>query len=176
MILAMTLMKEYADSLIRLAIPKLGWASWQTVLAPIVGTIIAFVTEYIYHDAGALMFLVAIYAADFLTGVLGAIKNIELKSRKASNIGANLVAGVGLLCLSWWFAKFNPNVDSFFQLFGSTMSGTIYFILTSQNLLSIVENLCKMGVLPAQTMQVLQEYASLKRWFKKKDEPTPPAA
>lgn len=174
--LPFVLMKEYTATLAKLLTPKLGWISVQSFAGPIAGIIsgiVGLIHGYVYDSAGAVLLLVCLYLVDWGTGVFAAAKQKQLVSRKLGNILISMVFGLGFLTLSRWFGTYNPAVNAAFAFFGSSMAGTVYFILTSQLLLSIAENACKLGWLPPQTLEVLQEYASIKRWFKKKDKEPP---
>lgn len=133
----------------------LKWPDIQLPLA-IIGAGLALFRHYVYDDLYALAVLLALYAADWVTGVLAARKARTLESRRLSNILVNIAVGMTLLSGAWHFARANPHTDTFLGLVGLSLSGIFYFILSSQLLLSLIENASKLGVLPADALTIMR--------------------
>lgn len=140
----------------------LKWPDVQLPLA-LMGAAVAVFRHYVYDDLYALAVLLALYAADWATGVLAAWKTGTLVSRKLANILLNITLGVGLLSISWHFSRANPALNTALGLLNSSFAGLFYFILTSQLFLSIVENAGKLGLLPADSLAALRQRLSLRR-------------
>lgn len=140
----------------------LKWPDIQLPLA-IIGAMLAVFRHYVYDDLYAVAVLLALYAADWATGVLAARKTRTLVSRKLANILVSMAVGIGLLSISWHFSRANPALNTFLGLLNTSFAGLFYFVLTSQLLLSLVENASKLGVLPADALTIMRYKLDLRR-------------
>lgn len=134
-----------------------------------VGTI-ASALDYMFHDAEAIVVMLGLFVADWITALVAHSKQRTLRSAKVSIVALRMCMALLLMSVAWWFGQNNPAVNGLLAFAGMSISGIFYFIITSQLILSIAENMALIGVLPLDFVNLLKEKLSWKRIFKKKDD------
>lgn len=112
-------------------------------------TVTSFVTNYIWDDASAVYFMVALIGVDALTGVWKALKYKTFRSSKLPRILVISTIYVVMLAISWNAAKFSP-------LF-IWLPGAVYGGLIGTQIVSIYENLAELGYLPKGLLYDLKQ-------------------
>jgi phage-related holin len=112
-----------------------------TIMA-IIGGFSSFISEYVYSDAKAIYFLLALLSVDCITGVVNAVKKGEFSSKRLPRVLAVMLAYLTVLCLGTQMSKYNTSLDF--------LPGAIYFGLSSVLAISILENINSLGLLPKE--------------------------
>ena len=114
-------------------------------ISGLLGGLTSFITSYIWDDAKAVYFLMALIALDGCTGIVNALRAGTFKSSRLPRILGIMVTYVTVLSMGWHTAKYAPSLDF--------LPGVLYLGFTTVLLVSIIENLSAMGVIPKELSQ-----------------------
>lgn len=103
------------------------------------GALTSFVTGWVFDPAASYFALIALIAADHLTGVILALRNNRFETRKATRIFWTLLSHTGLLTFATNLSK---GSDALFWL-----NEGVFVPLVLVNLISLVKNLSLLGYL-----------------------------
>lgn len=133
--------------------PMLGYDSFQDFFSTLVGNasgkllltisfiagLSGFITDYIYSDAKAIYFLLAILGIDVVTGVLNSLKQGTFCSRRLPRILGVTLSYILVLSIGWNAAKHVPEL--------AFVPGAIYGVMVTTVIVSILENLNELGLI-----------------------------
>lgn len=119
------------------------------VVVAFLASLSTFITDYVYDDARAIYVMLALLIFDFATGIWYAIKSNTFTSTRLPRILVNAVVYTLLLGISW-------NIAEVYPLFGF-LPGLIYGGLIATMLVSLLENLTKLNLIPDSILKRLLE-------------------
>lgn len=141
-------LKDFSISCFGIDHPKICLA-FSFIAATIAG-----VSDYLFQDKTTVYTIIGLYLFDFLTGVIYAMKSKTLMSSRLPRVLLNMILMLGLLAIAWKMGSTHP----LYALLPAAVVGGIYAIL----LVSILENLGKLKVLPKKFASFLKNKFGLK--------------
>lgn len=124
-------------------------------------TISSFITGWIYDDAGAVYTLWVLMFADWGTGIYKAIKQKTFTSSRLFRMPLYFLSTTFLLAISWHIGK----SQYIFQIISSFILGGFYSVY----LISLIENLGELNLLPKRMVNALKNRFGFKAFLDKTD-------
>lgn len=131
------------------------------IMAVIITTLTSIITSYMWDDYNAVITLWLLMGADWLTGIIKAMKLKQFVSNKLYRMPLFFVTTSAVISFSWWIAK----TSTLFYLLPSVVMGgflSVYFV-------SLLENLGELDLLPKNMVKVLRNKFGLKALMEKLD-------
>lgn len=126
----------------------------------VIGGLTSLITSYVYSDANAIYFMVALLGMDLLTAIYRAHKTKTFTSKRLPRVLVVLLSYCLMLAISWNAAKFVP-----LHLF-DFLPGMLYTGFITVLVVSIAENLMFAGLLPKDLYLSIKEKLNFTKWFK----------
>jgi len=144
---------DFIESLIRIK----DWSFTSTIA--LIGVLTTFIGSYMWDDPAAVWTLWSLMIADWITGIWKSMKKKEFVSYKLFRMPLFFVATSFILSISWWMAKASM---IFMPLPAMVMCGFL-----SVNLVSLLENLGELNLLPKTLVTLLSKKFGIKVLYEK---------
>lgn len=134
------------------------------------GGVLGAIGSFLFFDPVAIVAMICLFLLDWGMAVFAHWRLGTLLSRKISVVLVRITVALLLMGFAHQFATFNPLVNRLLGVAGTSLSGIFYFIITSQLLISVLENAALLGVLPKDAVKAVKARLDWRKLVKKKSD------
>lgn len=142
-----------------------GWSTYMQYIAFVVGVLTQLITGFIWVSAPPVYFLWSLILIDFFTGILrAALVKKDFGSKRFPKVIITLFGSTLMLYIAHQSSLHLSILYHFFPPF-------VFAVMVSTQIISIIENLSQLGVLPKELVEFARSKFGIKalmNWYNRK--------